>query len=48
MSEDVIILQNVWKIFGDRAIEAMQAIEQGGLSKPEVLEEFAIVVGIAV
>ena len=47
MSEDVIILQNVWKIFGDRAVEAMQAIEQRGLSKPEVLEEFACVVGIA-
>ena len=47
MSEDVIILQNVWKIFGDRATEAMQAIEQRGLSKPEVLEEFACVVGIA-
>lgn len=47
MSEEVITLQNVWKIFGDRAPEAMQAIEERGLSKPEVLEEFACVVGIA-
>ena len=47
MSEDVITLSNVWKIFGDRAMEAMQAIESRGLSKPEVLEEFACVVGIA-
>ncbi|MBX2826086.1 MAG: betaine/proline/choline family ABC transporter ATP-binding protein [Gammaproteobacteria bacterium] len=47
MSEDVVVLENVWKIFGDRADEAMQAVEQRGLSKPEVLEEFACVVGIA-
>ncbi len=47
MSDPVIELQNVWKIFGDRDIEAMQAIEARGLSKPEVLEEFGCVIGIA-
>ena len=47
MTEDVITLHNVWKIFGDRNIEAMQAIESRDLSKPEVLAEFACVVGIA-
>jgi len=47
MSEDVVVLENVWKIFGDRANDAMQAIQQRGLSKPEVLEEFECVVGIA-
>ncbi|MGI9374152.1 MAG: quaternary amine ABC transporter ATP-binding protein [Hyphomicrobiales bacterium] len=47
MSEDVIVLENVWKIFGERAGEAMSAIESRGLTKPEVLEEFACVVGIA-
>ena len=47
MSEDVITLKNVWKIFGDRAEDAMRAIEERGLSKPEVLKEFACVVGIA-
>ena len=47
MSEDVVILENVWKIFGDRSMEAMQAIEERGLSKPQVLEEFGCVVGIA-
>ncbi len=47
MSEDVIELHNVWKIFGDRALEAMAAVENRGLTKPEVLEEFACVVGIA-
>ena len=47
MSEDVITLENVWKIFGDRAEEAMQAVQERGLSKPQVLEEFECVVGIA-
>ena len=47
MSDNVIELHNVWKIFGDRAHEAMQAIESRGLGKPEVLEEFGCVVGIA-
>jgi len=47
MSEDVVVLENVWKIFGDRADEALQAIQSRGLSKAEVLEEFACVVGIA-
>ena len=47
MSDAVIELENVWKIFGSRAQEAMQAIESRGLSKPEVLEEFGCVVGIA-
>ena len=34
MNEDVVVLENVWKIFGDRANEAMQAIESEGLTKP--------------
>ena len=47
MSEDTIVLENVWKIFGARAEEAMEAIKNKGLSKAEVLEEFECVVGIA-
>ncbi len=47
MTEDVIQLDSVWKIFGPRADEAMDAVEKRGLSKAEVLEEFACVVGIA-
>lgn len=47
MSEDVVVLEHVWKIFGDRANEAMQAVEERGLTKPEVLQEFECVVGIA-
>ena len=47
MSEPVIRLQDVWKIFGDRVDEAMRAIAEEGLGKPEVLERFGCVVGIA-
>ena len=47
VSEDVIALDGVWKIFGQRADEAMQAVKERGLTKPEVLEEFGCVVGIA-
>ena len=47
MPENVISLNNVWKVFGDRADEAINAIRQEGLSKPEVLEKFGCVVGIA-
>lgn len=47
MTEDVVVLENVWKIFGDRAEEALKAVQSRGLSKAEVLEEFACVVGIA-
>ncbi len=44
--EVVVKLSNVWKIFGDRADEAMAAVKAKGLTKPEVLEEFACVVGV--
>ncbi len=47
MSEDVIVLDDVWKIFGDRHQEAMAAVKSEGLTKPEVLQKFACVVGIA-
>ena len=45
--EDVIILNNVWKIFGLAADEAMQAVQERGLGKSEVLSEFGCVVGLA-
>ena len=47
MSETVIKLDEVWKVFGDSADTAVQAIKQEGLGKPEVLEKFGCVVGIA-
>ena len=46
MSEAVIELEGVWKIFGDKAEAAMQAVRKRGLGKPEVLEEFEAVVGV--
>lgn len=39
--------RNVWKIFGDRADEALAAVKQRGLTKEQVLEEFGCVVGVA-
>ena len=44
---DAIQLENVWKIFGDRSEEAMQAVRSQSLSKPEVLERYGCVVGVA-
>lgn len=46
MDEPVVKLENVWKIFGTRAEEAMQAVRDEGIGKPEVLERFNCVVGV--
>ncbi|MCY4542100.1 MAG: glycine betaine/L-proline ABC transporter ATP-binding protein [Rhodobacteraceae bacterium] len=46
MTDEVIALEGVWKIFGENADTAMAAVLDRGLSKPEVLEEFGCVVGI--
>ena len=46
MSETVVKLQNVWKIFGPRAEEAMEAVLAEGLGKPEVLQRFGCVVAV--
>ncbi len=45
-SKPVIQVQDVWKIFGDRAKEALAAIRENNLSKAEVLEKFEAVVGV--
>lgn len=39
--------RNVWKIFGQRSAEALEAIRTRNLGKAEVLEEFNCVVGVA-
>ncbi|MEO0633150.1 MAG: betaine/proline/choline family ABC transporter ATP-binding protein [Pseudomonadota bacterium] len=44
--EGVVVTRNVWKIFGDRAQEAMDAVRRDNLSKAEVLEQFGAVVGV--
>ncbi len=46
MDEPVVKLENVWKIFGNRAAEAMEAVLKEGLTKPQVLERFSCVVGV--
>ena len=46
MSNAVVEIENVWKIFGSRADEAMQSIRIEGLSKTEVLERYDAVVGV--
>ena len=46
-SDTVIELASVWKIFGDRAHDALRAIQSGGMTKAQVLEEFNAVVGVA-
>ena len=46
MAETVVTARNVWKVFGTRFREAMDAIRTEGIGKPEVLERFACVVGV--
>ena len=46
MNETVVKLTDVWKIFGERADEAMAAVKSEGIGKPEVLERFGCVVGV--
>ena len=42
----VIEVREVWKIFGDRAGESLEAIRRDGLSKAEALDRFGAVVGV--
>ena len=46
MNDAVIEVENVWKIFGNKAEEAMSEIRSTGLSKSEVLEKYDAVVGV--
>ena len=46
MSDAVVEIEGVWKVFGNRAIEAMNAIQARGLGKAEVLDQFDAVVGV--
>jgi len=45
--ETVVEISNVWKIFGERATDALRAVRDRGLSKAQVLSEFNAVVGVA-
>ncbi len=46
MSDAVVELENVWKVFGSRSAEAMRAIRAEGIGKAEVLERYEAVVGV--
>ncbi len=43
----MIDISGVWKIFGEKSQEALQAVQQDGLSKKEILEKYDCVVGVA-
>jgi glycine betaine/proline transport system ATP-binding protein len=45
-SDALIDCRSLWKIFGDRAPEAIQAVTRQGASKAEVLRNFNCVVGV--
>lgn len=47
MTDAVIECRNVWKIFGEKSKEAFKAINERGLAKKDILEQFGCVVGVA-
>jgi len=47
MTETVIEISNVWKIFGAQPQAALNAIRERGLTKAQVLDEYNAVVGVA-
>ena len=47
MAEDKVIeIREVWKIFGERALAALNAVRREGIDKAQVLERFEAVVGV--
>ena len=47
VKKPAIECRHVWKIFGDRSVEALQAVKTQGLTKDQVREEYGCVVGVA-
>lgn len=45
--EPLIVMKDVWKIFGERQQEALAALRRDGLGKDEVARRFDCVVGVA-
>jgi glycine betaine/proline transport system ATP-binding protein len=45
--EVLVECKNVWKIFGGRAAQAVKAVEERGLSKRQILQDFDCVVGVS-
>ncbi|MCE8006141.1 glycine betaine/L-proline ABC transporter ATP-binding protein [Aestuariivita sp.] len=46
MSEAVVELTDVWKVFGNRSAETIDAAKTRGLTKPQALDEFGTVIGV--
>ena len=46
-TEEVIKLEGVWKIFGNRALEAMDAINRGRAKEFDIIADFDCFVGVA-
>ncbi len=44
---DAVVMNGVWKVFGDRAPQAIAAIHAEGLDKAAVADRFDCVVGVA-
>lgn len=44
--EDVIRCEGIWKIFGDKSRQAMDAVRKEGLSKKDIRDKFDCVVGV--
>ena len=46
MTETVVELTNVWKVFGDRSEETIAEAKRTDLSKAEALEKYQTVIGV--
>lgn len=47
VEQAAIEIKGVWKIFGDRAAEALVDVRTNGISKQQVLEKYNCVIGVA-
>lgn len=47
MSKSVVQCSGIWKIFGNKAKQALEAIREHGLSKSEVLKQYGAVTAVA-
>ena len=46
-SSSAIKIENVWKVFGNTSAEALDAIQNKGISKTDALEEYNSVIGVS-
>ncbi len=46
-SNSAIKIENVWKVFGNTSLEALDVIQNKGISKTEALEEYNSVIGVS-